>query len=160
MSTIKRRGISSKSPQHRVGFIKVNAGLAPPGKKWYCGACGKTTRDRSSGANGWEETCMLNSILISAEDSWPSAEEVEAYQRGYVATLDRSRANIDRLIQNLKDGVSEKPTPEVAKLLSSVGRKWKFDKEKEIRRQARISRASDRKNINNERTNKELSDES
>lgn len=39
------------------------ARLAPPGTVWVCIACGKTTRDRFDTVGGWDESCMLNSIL-------------------------------------------------------------------------------------------------
>lgn len=40
------------------------ARLAPPGTVWVCAACGKTARDRFGTSDfGWDESCMLNSVL-------------------------------------------------------------------------------------------------
>lgn len=44
--------------------------IAPEGKIWKCMACGKTSKDlygmeyRDQTSKGWDESCMLNSILI------------------------------------------------------------------------------------------------
>jgi hypothetical protein len=38
--------------------------IAPDGKLWRCGACGKTIRDQYAENGGWDESCMLNSYLI------------------------------------------------------------------------------------------------
>ena len=40
--------------------------IAPAGKRWRCGACGKTSTDRYDGPGGWDEACMLNSFLEDA----------------------------------------------------------------------------------------------
>jgi len=37
--------------------------IAPPGRIWVCGACGKTTLDKYGGDRGWDESCMLNAVL-------------------------------------------------------------------------------------------------
>jgi hypothetical protein len=41
--------------------------IAPEGKIWVCGACGKTTKDKYAGERGWDESCMLNAILCDPE---------------------------------------------------------------------------------------------
>lgn len=38
--------------------------IAPLGKLWVCTACGKTTRDSYGSEKGWDESCMLNSVLV------------------------------------------------------------------------------------------------
>ena len=42
---------------------KAEAALAPEGKLWVCHACGKAVRDRYGQEGGWDESCMLNSVL-------------------------------------------------------------------------------------------------
>ena len=37
--------------------------IAPEGKLWVCGACGKTATNRYGEEGGWDESCMLNSGL-------------------------------------------------------------------------------------------------
>jgi hypothetical protein len=37
--------------------------IAPAGKVWICCACGKRTKDRYGDERGWDESCMLNSVL-------------------------------------------------------------------------------------------------
>lgn len=37
---------------------------APPGKKWFCMACGKASNNRAEGQRGWDESCFLNAKLI------------------------------------------------------------------------------------------------
>lgn len=43
--------------------------IAPEGKIWVCGACGKTSRgDYGTGSDyGWDESCMLNAVLCYEE---------------------------------------------------------------------------------------------
>lgn len=44
----------------------TNDRIAPEGAIWVCGACGKTALDRYGDPNsGWDESCMLNSILCT-----------------------------------------------------------------------------------------------
>lgn len=41
--------------------------VAPDGQIWVCGACGKTNKTRwsfSGGSHGWDESCMLNAVLV------------------------------------------------------------------------------------------------
>ena len=44
--------------------------FARPGTIWVCGACGKTATDQygieGEHSPGWDESCMLNSILCDA----------------------------------------------------------------------------------------------
>lgn len=44
--------------------IEVVGSIAPPGWVWQCGACGKRIRDRYGESGGWDESCMLNSVLV------------------------------------------------------------------------------------------------
>lgn len=40
--------------------------IAPEGQVWVCGACGKRSRDKYGDQrinHGWDESCMLNSVL-------------------------------------------------------------------------------------------------
>lgn len=41
--------------------------IAPEGKIYVCGACGKTSRGLygSGGDYGWDESCMLNALLCN-----------------------------------------------------------------------------------------------
>jgi hypothetical protein len=49
--------------------------LAPDDQVWVCSACGKTSRskygfdamNRQCADRGWDESCMLNSVLCYAE---------------------------------------------------------------------------------------------
>lgn len=38
--------------------------IAPKGMIWVCGACGKRTKDRYGTDGGWDESCMLNAVLV------------------------------------------------------------------------------------------------
>jgi hypothetical protein len=40
--------------------------IAPLGWVWLCGCCGKRTRDRYGEECGWDESCMLNAVLVKA----------------------------------------------------------------------------------------------
>ena len=57
--------------------------VAPEGQVYVCGACGKRSQDRYGYQkidHGWDESCMLNSILVY-EDSvelGPSGRVVKA----------------------------------------------------------------------------------
>jgi hypothetical protein len=41
--------------------------IAPAGRIWVCGACGKTAPDKYRGERGWDESCMLNAVLCFSE---------------------------------------------------------------------------------------------
>lgn len=44
--------------------------IAPEGQVFVCGACGKRSHDRFGNQQldyGWDESCMLNSVLCYAE---------------------------------------------------------------------------------------------
>jgi hypothetical protein len=44
--------------------------IAPDGQVWVCAACGKTSKDRygdDKSSWGWDESCMLNSVLCYAD---------------------------------------------------------------------------------------------
>lgn len=49
---------------------------APPGHLWVCAACGKTSpnsygfdeNDRNVAMPGWDESCMLNCVLVAEAD--------------------------------------------------------------------------------------------
>ena len=45
--------------------------IAPGGKIWQCCACGKMTRNRYGEEGGWDESCMLNAILVDDKRSPP-----------------------------------------------------------------------------------------
>ena len=40
--------------------------IAPDGKLWMCMACGKKVKDRYGEERGWDESCMLNSVLVDS----------------------------------------------------------------------------------------------
>ena len=46
--------------------------IAPKGKIWRCAACGKYAVDRYGiegyRSGGWDESCMLNAVLIDANN--------------------------------------------------------------------------------------------
>jgi hypothetical protein len=50
--------------------------LAPKGKIWVCMVCGKTAKDRygmeGPHSKDWDESCMLNSILVDYLPELPS----------------------------------------------------------------------------------------
>jgi hypothetical protein len=56
---------------------------APKGKVWICAACGKRSKDRYGNQKidqGWDESCILNSVLVSEGEAfqalqWKAAEE-------------------------------------------------------------------------------------
>lgn len=54
--------------------------FAPDGKIWVCGACGKTARDlyglEGQNHSGWDESCMLNSVLCNEADLTISGDRV------------------------------------------------------------------------------------
>ena len=44
--------------------------IAPKGAVWMCAACGKRSRDRYGTKpidRGWDESCMMNSVLVAKE---------------------------------------------------------------------------------------------
>ena len=49
--------------------------VAPEGKIWRCGACGKTAQHRYGdyegfkASFGWDESCMLNAVLVDQNKS-------------------------------------------------------------------------------------------
>lgn len=46
--------------------------IAPEGQIWVCAACGKRSRDRYGEQridSGWDESCMLNSVLCHDQQS-------------------------------------------------------------------------------------------
>lgn len=45
--------------------------VAPEGCRWVCGACGKTSKDlygEQAYSRGWDESCMLNAVLLAEEN--------------------------------------------------------------------------------------------
>lgn len=39
--------------------------IAPERQIWICGACGKTSKDQyGDPGTSWDESCMLNSVLV------------------------------------------------------------------------------------------------
>ncbi|MCC6405372.1 MAG: hypothetical protein IT405_03220 [Candidatus Yanofskybacteria bacterium] len=54
------------------GSVSDGPRIAPEGQVWVCMACGKMSRDRYSAQGpgdspGWDESCMLNSVLLKKE---------------------------------------------------------------------------------------------
>jgi hypothetical protein len=42
--------------------------IAPDGYVWVCLACGKHVKDKyGERGSGWDESCMLNSVLVPAD---------------------------------------------------------------------------------------------
>lgn len=41
--------------------------VAPDGFLWQCGACGKKVKDKFSDNGEWDESCMLNAVLIKED---------------------------------------------------------------------------------------------
>lgn len=53
----------------KIKYEKDGPRIAPSGKVWICCACGKTVHDRyGEPISTWDESCMLNSVLISEAD--------------------------------------------------------------------------------------------
>ena len=56
--------------------------IAPEGQVYVCGACGKRSRDRYGSARidyGWDESCMLNSVLCYDDGPpWKAVERGQA----------------------------------------------------------------------------------
>lgn len=44
--------------------------IAPAGRIWVCGACGKTALDKYGEDRGWDESCMLNAVLCYENKSF------------------------------------------------------------------------------------------
>lgn len=57
--------------------------IAPKGTVWMCAACGKTAEDRygleGARSPGWEESCMLNAILVDAQTHKPIAMDIPRF---------------------------------------------------------------------------------
>lgn len=58
-----RRAEEAELWQAVEGQPPHEARLAPPGTIWVCAMCGKTARDRFDAPRGWDESCMMNSVL-------------------------------------------------------------------------------------------------
>lgn len=52
--------------------------LAPLGKTWFCMMCGKTSPDQYGEAAGWDESCMLNSVLVNEGEN-PTSEQAKEF---------------------------------------------------------------------------------
>ena len=50
--------------------------MAPKGKIWFCPHCKREAEDRyglrGQKSHGWDESCMLNAILVDAEPRDPT----------------------------------------------------------------------------------------
>lgn len=59
---------------------------APEGAIWICGACGKTSEDRfgmvGEHSAGWDESCMLNAVLVKADSvrRYPGGIEADPFE--------------------------------------------------------------------------------
>lgn len=57
--------------------------FAAPGSMWRCAACGKVSKDRYGlektdlDSPGWDESCMLNAVLIDSVTGKVIAEDVK-----------------------------------------------------------------------------------
>lgn len=55
--------------------------IAPKGAIWICAACGKTADDRygieGEHSYGWDESCMLNAVLVDKITHKPMACDVD-----------------------------------------------------------------------------------
>lgn len=60
--------------------------IAPEGQIWVCGACGRSTKDRSDLSFEWDESCFLNSVLCYDFD--PS--------KGWIAVTNKQRERGDQ----------------------------------------------------------------
>ena len=46
---------------------KIGKRFAPKGKVWVCCACGKTEKDLYGSTRGWDESCMLNAVMVDED---------------------------------------------------------------------------------------------
>ena len=89
---------------------------APVGKIWFCMMCGKTTKDCYGSERGWDESCVMNCILVDETTKQPTAEQVQEFSLEHERQLARLTANIATLMQKLRDGVTDDIDPEMLEL--------------------------------------------
>lgn len=62
--------------------MQNNNRIAPDDAIWVCAACGKTATDRYGiegiHSSGWDESCMMNSVLCKREGITPGQRVMKA----------------------------------------------------------------------------------
>ena len=89
---------------------------APVGKIWFCMMCGKTTKDCYGGARGWDESCVLNCILVDEATKRPTDSEAQEFAQEHERRLSTLESDFKRLIQEMHDGTPMDFDPETMKL--------------------------------------------
>lgn len=108
---------------------------APLGKIWFCMMCGKTTKDCHSEEHGWDESCVLNCILVDEATKRPTESQAQEFAQEHKRQLAAIKSDIARLIQEMQDGTPRNIDPEMMKLaraaVNAVDRREAKAKKKE-----------------------------
>lgn len=75
--------------------------LAAPGEVWVCGACGKQSKDKygfQALTSGWDEACILNSVLCyeknATDSTWKCVPGVDKWGK-QIETPQVAKENTD-----------------------------------------------------------------
>lgn len=89
---------------------------APAGKVWLCMMCGKTTKDCYSDERGWDESCVMNCILVDETTKQPTEAEVKEFVDARERHMAAMASNFERLLKNLETGTTNDLDPELLEL--------------------------------------------
>lgn len=79
--------------------------IAPEGKQWLCMMCGKRAKDLyGDPRTSWDESCSMNAVLVDY-GAMPTDAACEAFNRRHSESLERSRAEVEKLLEDMKNGV-------------------------------------------------------
>ena len=89
---------------------------APAGKVWFCMMCGKTTNNCYGDERGWDESCVMNCILVDEATKQPTEAEAKEFALEHKRSLAKFKSDISELIRKLRDGDVSDIDPEMLEL--------------------------------------------
>lgn len=89
---------------------------APVGQIWFCMMCGKTTKDCHSEEHGWDESCVLNCILVDEATKRPTEAQVQEFAQEHKRQLGAIKSDIATLLHKLRNGITSDIDPETLAL--------------------------------------------
>lgn len=98
---------------------------APAGKIWFCMMCSKTTNDCYGQERGWDESCVMNCILVDETTKQPTEKEASEFSVARAQQMENIKRRMDVLLGRVQDRTG--PDPDILKLaeeaIQAVGRR-------------------------------------
>ena len=78
--------------------------------------CGKTTKDFHSEEHGWDESCVLNCVLVDEATKRPTEAQVQEFAQEHKRQLGAIKSDIATLLHKLRNGITSDIDPETLAL--------------------------------------------